>query len=113
MLKNKILAEIVKILNEKKGEDIIILDMRKLTTITDYFVIVTAASNTHLRAIAKECIEKINEKFKVMPLNPFNPKDERWILIDYQDIILHIFLDEARKFYNLEDLWHEAKRVKI
>lgn len=109
---NKLVKEIVDLLEEKKGDDIVILDLRGITTITDYFIIVTATSSPHLHTLAREVIKKIKKMFNIIPLNPYSETDERWILIDYQDCILHIFLKETREYYNLEELWFEAKRVE-
>jgi ribosome-associated protein len=113
MNEKNLLKEIFKILDEKKATDIIVLDMRKLTTITDYFIIATANSTTHLKALAKEIFLTMKEKFNLIPLNSLNENEDKWMLIDYQDFIIHLFIKEAREFYNLEDLWFEAKRIKI
>ncbi len=102
-----------KILESKKGEDIVILELKGLTTLTDYFIIVSGNSTTHLKTLAKEVIKKVKKKYRLIPLNPYEETEERWILIDYQDCILHIFSPETRNYYNLEDLWFEAKRVDL
>ncbi len=108
-----IVKEIVLLLKEKKGEDIVVLELKGITTITDYFIIVTGTSPPHLHSLAKEVIKKIKKEFKIVPLNSFNESNDPWILIDYQDCILHIFMKEAREYYNLEELWFEARKINL
>ncbi len=107
----KQVKQVVKLLDDKKGENIIILDLKRLTTITDYFIIVSANSETHLLALAKDTANYLKKEHKILPLNPLNETDKRWILLDYQDFIIHIFLAETRQYYNLEELWFEAKKI--
>ncbi len=82
--------------------------MRKLTWITDYLVIVTGESTRQTRAIAEAVIEKFEKP-------PFSVEgfETSWILLDYGDIVLHIFLPEVREFYNLEKLWMDAEKVNL
>ncbi|MCM8814845.1 MAG: ribosome silencing factor [Candidatus Omnitrophica bacterium] len=100
------LKKIRKILEDKKARDIVILDVRKLTWITDYLVIATGETNIQTRAIAEEIIEKFDNP-------PFSIEgfETSWILLDYGDIVIHIFLPEVRVFYNLERLWGDAERI--
>ncbi len=107
----KQVKKVVKLLDDKKGENIITLDLRKLTTITDYFIIVTANSETHLLTLAKEIIKSLKKENSLMPLNSLDETDKRWILLDYQDFIIHLFLEETRQYYDLEELWFEAKKI--
>ncbi len=104
----KTIAEIIK---DKKGEDILILDMRGLT-ITDYFIIVTANSTTHAGAI----MEEIEKKLKLRGYQPIGIEGiphNHWILMDYGDIVIHIFLEEFRELYDLERLWYDASQYTI
>lgn len=98
------------LLDEKKTENVVTLDLKKLTTFTDYFIIATANSQTHLIALAKEVIRVVKEEYNLIPLNPFDEGNGPWILIDYQDFIIHLFLKETREYYNLEELWFEARK---
>ena len=112
MSKNETLKKvkkIVKLINDKKGEDTVVLDLKNLTWITDYFIITSGDSLIQTKAIA----ENILENFKEMPVSVEGIEDGRWVLIDYGEIIVHIFLVETRNYYKLEKLWAEAKVVEI
>ncbi|MGQ9817290.1 MAG: ribosome silencing factor [bacterium] len=100
----KTLAQII---SDKKGEDIIIFDLREISPITDFFVIATGLSNTHNKAIAEYLIEYKN------PYHSEGMEEANWVLLDYIDVIVHIFSKEAREFYGLERLWGDAPQVKI
>lgn len=100
------LDRIIELIIEKKGFDIVIIDLRNLTLIADYFVIATGYTTDHLIAIA-ENIEKEFEPFRE------DGRGSKWISIDYIDIIVHLFTPEAREFYNLEELWIKAPQRKI
>jgi ribosome-associated protein len=91
----------------KKASDIHMLDVRRLTEMTDYFVICTANADLHGRAIADGLSEEM-EKKKIRPLHREGYQQGRWILLDFVDVVVHIFLKEAREFYNLENLWGDA-----
>jgi len=93
----------------KKASDIHMLDVRKLTEVTDYFVICTANADLHGRAIADSLTQEM-EKKKMRPLHKEGFQQGRWILLDFVDVVVHIFLKEAREFYNLERLWGDAPR---
>ncbi|MBU1078638.1 MAG: ribosome silencing factor [Spirochaetes bacterium] len=107
----KIIRIIVKHLDSKKAENIVTLDIKKITTISDYFIIASANSETHLKTLAKDTASMLKKEFKYIPLNPITEDDKNWILLDYQDFIIHLFLEETRVYYNLEDLWFEAKKI--
>ncbi len=104
---------IVKLIDDKKGENIVILDLRRITTISDYFVIATGTSTIHINTIAREIRSQLKKSDKIIPINPINQGDNSWVILDYQDCIVHLFLKQTREYYNLEDLWFEAKRVKF
>ena len=106
-----IIFEIKKTLDAKKAEDIIILDLKKHTTFTSYFIIATANSEPHLQTLAKEISRLMKKEYKILPLSPINDLDKKWILLDFQDIIVHIFLEETREYYDLEELWFEAEKL--
>jgi len=97
---------------DKKGIDIIVLDVRKVTDFTDYFVICTGAVDVHVRAIRDE----IEEKLRLSGWKPLSVEGEdtgRWLLMDYVDVIVHIFQPDARGYYALERLWGDAPRIEI
>ncbi len=107
-LKNKI-KKIVRLIEEKKGENTIVLDLHGLTWITDYFIITSGDSLIQTKAIAENIIENIKET----PISIEGIEDGKWILIDYDEIIIHIFLEETRNYYKLEKLWADAKIVEV
>lgn len=97
---------------EKKALDIQILDLRKLTTITDYFVICHGESTTQVRAICDHIQEKLeDEGIKVWHREGY--ENASWVLLDYVDVVTHIFLTETREFYSLERLWGDAPVKKV
>lgn len=106
----KAVRKTVNILDERKAENIIILDLKKLTSITDYFIIATANSSTHLKTLAKDIVKTLKQEYRYIPINPISNIDTSWLLLDYHDFIVHIFIQESREYYNLEELWFEAKK---
>ncbi|MDH7504338.1 MAG: ribosome silencing factor [Verrucomicrobiota bacterium] len=97
---------------EKKAEDIVILDMRKLTSVTDYFVIATGASEPHLRALIEELTERIEAEFGIRPRAVDGTLKANWVVLDYLDVIVHLMRAEMREKYGLEILWGDAPRVR-
>jgi len=96
----------------KKAKEILILDVRKLTPITDYFVICSGGSNIHVETIAEWIVSGIGRK-GISPLHIEGQKPARWILIDYVGVIAHVFYEPIRKFYGLEKLWAEGRKIKF
>jgi len=97
---------------EKKAEDIVILDMRKLTSVTDYFVIATGTSEPHLRALIEELTERIEAEFGIRPRAVDGTLKANWVVLDYLDVIVHLMRAEMREKYGLEILWGDAPRVR-
>ncbi|MDI6703887.1 MAG: ribosome silencing factor [bacterium] len=96
--------------SSKKARDIVILDMRNLTYFTDYFIICSGESKVQVKAIAEE-IEKTLDKKDIKLDHIEGYEEANWILLDYGDVIAHVFYDETRFYYDLENLWGDAKRV--
>ncbi|MEW6067425.1 MAG: ribosome silencing factor [Nitrospirota bacterium] len=96
----------------KKAKDILILSLKGLTTITDYFVICSGESTTQVKAIAEE-IEEQFAKRGVKPLGIEGVSYSHWVLMDYGDVIVHIFEEETRLYYELEKLWLDAERIQL
>ncbi len=94
----------------KKAADLVLLDLRELSGITDFFLLCTGRSTRQTRAIA-EAIEETLLANGVSPLSSEGHPEGRWILIDYDDLIVHIFTEETRRFYDLEHLWARAPRL--
>lgn len=96
----------------KKGYDVKILDLKELTSITDYFVICTGDSDTQIKAIADEIDKKLrDENIKVWHIEGYESLN--WVLLDYVDVVVHIFKKETREFYNLEKLWGDAPTIEV
>ncbi len=113
MQDSKGLLKLIKdILEDKKAENIVILDVSKHTNIADYFVIATANSPVHARALLKHLLEEL-EKRQVKPDHVEGEEEAAWILVDLIDIIVHIFLKEWREYYDLEWLYSNAERLEL
>lgn len=105
--------KIASVLDEKKGRAISILKVLEETVITDYFVIATATSSTHLKALCDEVEYKLKEEDNVAPSRVEGYQGGGWILVDYDDVIVHIFDANSRDFFNLEKLWSAAERIEF
>jgi ribosome-associated protein len=96
----------------RKAENVSVLDVRKVSSITDYFVIATGTSEPHLRAIVDEVTERLQEEHALKPRAHDGNFQTGWIVLDYFDVIVHIMRSDVREHYKLEDLWGEVPRVK-
>ena len=104
-----LVAELAK---AKLAEDVVILDMRKVSSITDFFVIASASSTKRCQTIAETIETGLSEKDKsVSKIEGYN--EGLWVLIDAYDVVAHIFYGDVRRFYNLEGLWGDAPRIKL
>lgn len=97
---------------DTKGEELVILDVRGLTTFTEYFVIMNGKSTRHVQALAEAIEGKLRSK-RVKASRAEGLKEGMWVLLDFDDVVVHIFYHEQRNFYDLEGLWSEARRVDI
>ena len=104
--------QIVEFILARKAKDIVVLDIREQSGFCDYFVICSASSSRQVDAIHLETV-KLCRKDKITVRSHQDDESSRWILVDLFDVILHIFLEEAREFYNLEYLWNTAKKVRL
>lgn len=98
--------------DDKKAEDVVILDLRKLSDIADYFVIASATTEPHLRAIADEIVEKLKVEHGITPYSVDGERPISWLVIDYLDVVVHIFRSDLRTHYDLEGLWSDAPKVR-
>ncbi len=105
------LAIVVRTLDEKKGQDLEAIQVTGLTIIGDYFVFVTATSTPHVRALADTVEEKLSQA-GVEP-DHIEGKTSGWLLLDYHDIVIHIFDEKNRGFYQIERLWNDGKQVDL
>jgi len=97
--------------DDNRGRDIVILDLRELTTFFDYFVIVTGTSRRQLHAISEEIDDALEKGMGDRRMGIEGYVESRWILLDYGDVVVHMFEPETRAYYALEQLWAQAKRV--
>ena len=97
-------------LDEKKGADIKIIDISTVSTIADYFVIATGNSNSQVSALVENVEEQMHKNGFIMKQRE-GSSNSPWILLDYADVIVHVFDKENRSFYNLEHIWHDGKEV--
>jgi ribosome-associated protein len=104
---------IAAIVDDKKGEDIVGLDVRELVGYTDYFVIATARNERQAKAIHDEVHLRLKRELGLLPARMEGEREARWILADYLDCILHVMVSETRERYRLERLWGEAGRVEL
>ncbi|MCD8188323.1 MAG: ribosome silencing factor [Ruminococcus sp.] len=112
MTQNEKLEKIIKTLDSKKGEDIQAIKISDLTILADYFVIVNGNSNTHTRTLADEVEYQLSQE-GVEPQRREADTGNTWIILDYADIIVHVFYKETRNFYQLEHLWADGEKVDI
>ena len=108
----QIAYEVTKALDEKKGREIKLLKIDKISTLADYFLICTGTSNTHVRTLcdyAEYTLEQLGEPM----LGREGYRGNSWELLDFGSIVVHVFTDEARKFYDLERVWADAKQVDL
>jgi ribosome-associated protein len=98
---------------DKTAEDIQIIDLRGISDFTDFFVVCSGASDPQLKAIASAIREKAREEFGLGALGEAGAPASRWVVIDFAQVIVHVFHHEARSFYMLEDLWGDAPRVRF
>jgi ribosome-associated protein len=99
--------------SNKKAEDIVILDLREISTFTDFFVICSATSEPHLKAIAGEVETRLKEDYKISAAAVDGFPASQWIVLDYLQVVVHVFHRDKREFYSLEDLWGDAPRIEL
>ena len=97
--------------DNKKAENLLVLDVRKLSSVTDYFVIASGTSQPHLRAIVEEITSKLRDDHELRPARTDGVTSGNWVVLDYFDVIVHVMHAETRSRYDLEGLWGDAKKV--
>ena len=98
--------------DNKKAEDIVVLDVRKLSSVTDYFVVCTGTSEPHLRAVVDEITERLRAEHGLRPHAIDGTLQTAWVVLDYFDVIIHVMRSDLRERYDLEALWGDAPRIK-
>ena len=109
---NKLIENIIECIKNKKGYDIVVLDVKKVSSLTEYFIICSSDSEPQTRSITNHLKKELsNKKIKPFQIEGLDYCD--WVLMDYFDVVIHIFKKEMRDFYNIERLWGDAKIKKI
>ncbi len=98
--------------SSKKAEDVLVLDLRNISTVADFFVICSGASDVQVKAIADAVLEALEER-GVSAWHTEGYAARRWVLVDYVDVVVHVFHAKAREYYMLENLWSDAKRIRV
>ena len=110
----KLISVIVDAIEDKKGEQVVVLNLKELkNAMADYFIICQASNKIQVEAIVKHIEEKVEKKLKELPGHIEGKQNAEWILLDYFNVIVHVFLAEKRDFYALEKLWADANMEKI
>lgn len=105
----KLARSIAEWLENKKGEDILLLDLSGICSFTDFFVLCSAGSERTLRALAEDVRKRVKEDYAILPHHVEGEARTGWVLMDYGDVILHLFSTMTRRYYRLEDLWRAGK----
>lgn len=108
-----VVKRIRNVIDDKKGEDISILDISEVSVVADYFVVASANNINQLNAIRDEIEEVMYKEYGLNPKNVEGKRNSTWMLIDYGDVIVHLFTKEDRAFYDLERIWKDGKRIEI
>lgn len=110
---SKIFTTIIKAIQDKKGENIVSLDLRKIPeAVADFFILCEANSNTQVKAIADFVEEEVRRVTEETPYKHEGFTAQQWILVDYVNIVVHVFIPETRKFYKLEEMWSDAESME-
>lgn len=111
---DQIVAEIIKGMEEVKGQEIEILDLRSIeNTVCDYFVICSGTSNTQVNALVNSVQKIVSKSLKEKPWHIEGSDNAEWVLMDYVHVVVHVFQKHIREFYDIEGLWGDAKSVSV
>lgn len=113
MESKELALKICGILSSKKAKDITMINVHHMTIIADYFIIASGSSNTAVKALAQELEYQMGEKYSRNPLRTEGTQEGRWVAMDFGEVIVHIFYEETRKFYQLERLWTDGQNVTV
>lgn len=112
-MNKEMVKKVIKALENKKGVDIRAIDISNISTVADCFIMCTGTSTTHVKALADEVDFQLGEEGKEIGSHKEGYGTGTWVLIDYKDVIVHIFCGESREFYNLEHLWSDGEEIDI
>ena len=99
--------------SDRKAQDMVAIDIRKIASFAEFFLICSGSSTRQVQAIADEVMERLRDECDARPLHTEGYEAATWVLLDYGDLIVHIFTGESRAFYQLERLWRDAERVAL
>ena len=108
---DKLLKLCEEIAYDRKAENIIRLDLSGMSAVSDYFILCTATSEPHIRALAERIQRGVLEKLKVKPVHVDGSPESRWVIVDFGNVMIHIMTAESRELYQLEDLWNDAPKL--
>lgn len=112
--KEDIIEVIIRAIEDKKGHNAVCMDLRKVDgAATDYFVVCHGTSNTQVEAIAKNIEVEVEKALGESPIHTEGYKNAEWVLLDYFNVVVHVFLEEKRDFYRIEKLWADAEMLKV
>ncbi|MFT5821979.1 MAG: ribosome-associated protein [Crocinitomix sp.] len=110
----KLIDSIIDGIQDIKGKDIVVLNLSELpNAVTDFFIICSGESNTQVESLAQSVVRKTREDVQDKPWHQEGTRNAEWILLDYVNIVVHIFYRDVREFYDLENLWADAERIDI
>jgi len=105
---------IIKGIQEKKGNDIVSINLKKISgSVSDYFVVCHGSSNTHVQSIARSVDETVKKTIGLDPVHTEGLQNAEWVLLDYFDVVVHVFIKDSRDFFQLEKLWADAEIKNI
>ena len=111
---DSLISNIVYGIENVKGLDVSILDLRDIeNTVCRYFVVCTGSSNTHVSAIVSAIKKTVSKELKEKPFHTEGNENAEWVLIDYINVVVHVFQKQTREYYNIEELWGDAKTTKV
>ena len=111
---DSLISNIVDGIENVKGLDVSILDLRDIeNTVCNYFVVCTGSSNTHVSAIVNAIKKNVSKELREKPFQTEGNENAEWVLIDYVNVVVHVFQKQIREYYNIEELWGDAKATKI
>jgi ribosome-associated protein len=111
---DELISKIISGVEDVKGIDISLLDLRDIeNTVCSYFIVCSGSSNTHVNAIVSSVQKTVSKELKEKPFHTEGLKNSEWVLIDYVNIVVHVFQKPIREYYNIEELWGDAKTTQI
>lgn len=109
-----LISNIISGIDNVKGLDVSLLDLRDIeNTVCSYFVVCTGSSNTHVNAIVSSILKSVSKELKEKPFHTEGNDNAEWVLMDYVNVVVHVFQKQIREYYNIEELWGDAKTTKI